>query len=80
MAGELDKNYEFEWHELKRLSNIEKHEIDFDDASIIFSYPSTVHIASQVPSQETRYLALGILNEKIIAVIYVRRGQAIRII
>ena len=50
----------YEWDERKRLSNVEKHGLDFFDVGIVFESP---HI--EVPSShgsEKRFLAVGTLE------------------
>lgn len=68
----------FEWDERKRLSNLEKHGLDFIDASAVFENP---HI--MVPSAyggEERFLAIGILEGRFVTVVYAMRSETIRVI
>ena len=69
----------FAWDERKRLSNLEKHGLDFFDVSAIFEAP---HIA--VPSahegEEERFLAIGVFEGRFVTVVYTIRSEAIRII
>lgn len=68
----------FEWDDNKRLANIEKHGYDFRVAVTIFE-----EAVVEVPHRrhdEDRILALGRLDNYVIAVVYTRRGQARRII
>ena len=68
----------FEWDINKRLANIEKHGYDFRVAVNIFE--DTVVEIPQRRNDEARILALGILNNHVIAVVYTWRGKARRII
>ncbi len=68
----------FEWDEKKRKSNLEKHGIDFADAIEIFAR-AHVDVASNHPG-EFRRESTGRLDDRIITVIYTRRGVAIRVI
>jgi uncharacterized DUF497 family protein len=43
---------DFEWNERKRLTNIEKHELDFEDADIVFENPHVVAAARMVAGEE----------------------------
>jgi uncharacterized DUF497 family protein len=68
---------EFEWHEEKRLANIEKHGIDFLDADIVFGGPHLVGFARTVEG-EARWMAVGMLDDVYVTVIFTPRGSTIR--
>ncbi|MCZ8148449.1 MAG: BrnT family toxin [Roseomonas sp.] len=70
---------EIEWDERKRLANIAKHGLDFEDADLVFEQPHLVGEARAV-GDETRHCAIGYVGEGLVAVIYTMRGEAIRII
>jgi hypothetical protein len=72
---------EFDWDEQKRKKNIEKHGIDFFDAAKIF-WGNTVQKVSkqEYNDSEERILATGKIGDDILTVVYVRRGNIIRII
>ncbi|MDA8253839.1 MAG: BrnT family toxin [Rhodospirillales bacterium] len=70
---------EFEWHEAKRLANIEKHGIDFLDADIVFGGPHLIGPARAVAG-EARWMAVGMLDDVYVTVIFTRRGNTIRLI
>ena len=70
----------FEWDESKRRSNIIKHGIDFSDATEVFYDPATYAFLSPQPSNERRYVAVGLMRGVLIAVIFTIRGDAARII
>lgn len=57
-----------EWNQGKRQINIEKHGIDFIDAIAIFDNPMLVMESSR--EDERRFLALGEMDGRVIAVIY----------
>jgi uncharacterized protein len=66
----------FTWDESKRLSNIDKHGIDFADICEEF-----FQSALTVPAKRERFKALGRLGAIVMAaVIFERRGDDIRII
>ena len=68
----------FEWDETKRRTTLEKHGLDFLDVIEVFATPYL-----DAPAQsdiEDRRLAIGVVNGIEIAVIYVMRGETIRII
>ena len=68
----------YEWDERKRLSNLEKHGLDFLDVGIVFESP---HI--EVPSShgsEKRFLAIGAIEGRFVTVVCTMRNDAIRVI
>jgi hypothetical protein len=69
---------EFEWDEKKRLFNIEKHGIDFLQVTQIFN--SLYVEENLLYREESRWRAIGIINDIEITVIYTKRKEAIRII
>ena len=71
---------QFEWDENKRLSNIEKHRIDFVDAIGIYRYFVSTVQDTRADYGEERYVSTGLLNDIEITVIYTPRGGKKRII
>lgn len=73
---------EFEWDEDKRLSNLDKHGVDFNRARMIWSGEVIDPAAERRVDDEIRRLALGTVGEGeiVIAVVYTDRGQVRRII
>lgn len=68
----------FEWDERKRQRNVERHGIDFEDAARIFEGPILTVRSDR--GSEVRYVALGLLDDVEIAVVYTVRSEACRII
>ncbi|MGA9642110.1 MAG: BrnT family toxin [Terriglobales bacterium] len=68
----------FEWDEGKRQANLAKHLIDFQDATHIFDGP--VFEKSERRHGEDRVVAIGLMQDIEIVVVYVTRGQHRRII
>ena len=73
--GGLD---DFEWDETKNQLNIKQHGIDFEDAATVFTKPLNVKRSDQ--NEEIRYLAIGLLEDIEITVVYTMRGDVCRII
>ncbi len=72
---------EFEWDPAKSASNVEKHGIDFQDAVRVFTDPrATTANVTRPEFGETRFKAVGIVNDEFMAVIYTDRGAVRRII
>lgn len=70
----------FEWNENKRQTNITKHGIDFMDAQKIFDYDTVTIEDNRFNYGEQRFIAIGLLNSKMIVVVYTERENIIRII
>lgn len=70
----------FEWDENKRLANARKHGIDFADAARIFEGEIIVIHDDRFDYGETRYVAFGLLNGRVIVVAYTERDEKIRLI
>jgi len=68
----------FEWDERKRESNLVKHHIDFQDARRIFDGP--VFERTESRRGEERVLAIGLMEDIEIVVVYVIRGNRRRLI
>ena len=71
---------EFEWDEQKRLSNLEKHGIDFIRACQIFEGFTVEFEDSRYDYGEERFIAIGEINGQILTVVCTYRGDAIRLI
>jgi uncharacterized DUF497 family protein len=69
----------FEWYELKRLENLDKHGIDFLDAKEIWQ-GEVLEVPSEQEHGEQRHIAYGVLEGRIIAVVFTWRGAARRLI
>ena len=69
---------EFEWDDDKNNKNAEKHGIDFETAAMIFAGERWEYISAR--HEEQRTVAIGILENRHIAVIYTMRSETIRII
>jgi len=70
----------FEWDENKRISNLEKHGLDFLDAYVLWDDVMVVVPDSRYEYGEGRYIALGKFYKRIVVCAYTLRGESIRII
>jgi uncharacterized DUF497 family protein len=68
----------FEWDENKNKANLSKHGYDFDDASQVLYEPVVLYRSDR--NNEERWIAVGSLNARLVAVIFARRAEIIRII
>ncbi len=69
---------EFEWHEPKRAINLEKHGIDFEDAIGIWAAPVATRRSAH--ATEARFITLGLLDGRVIVVVWTSRSQRRRLI
>jgi uncharacterized DUF497 family protein len=69
----------FAWDERKRLSNLEKHGLDFFDVSTVFEAPHII-VPSAHEGDEERFLAIGVFEGRFVTVVYTTRSKAMRII
>ena len=70
------------WDPGKAAANLDKHGIDFRDASTVFTDPLSTTFPSQDHSEsEARFLTIGeALNGELLVVAHTEHGQIIRII
>jgi len=71
---------QFEWDEQKRKANIRKHGFDFRDARKVFSSPMLVAPDDRYDYGEDRWIGIGMLEGRIVVVIFTERDDTIRII
>jgi uncharacterized DUF497 family protein len=68
----------FDWDEEKNILNRAKHGIDFDDAMEVFYGPIVSRRSDR--NNEERWIAVGYSENRLIAVVFTRRADSIRII
>jgi uncharacterized protein len=68
----------FEWDERKNELNIAKHRIDFEDA--IAAFDESLILRRSDRGTEERWIAIGYSDDRLIAVVFTRRADVIRII
>ena len=71
---------EFEWDIQKNRANIQKHGISFLSAARVFDGPTFKFIDDRRDYGETRYVAIGVVEEIEYYVVYAMRGARCRII
>ena len=69
----------FEWDETKRLSNLDKHGLDFQDAPLIFDGRPALHVPAK-HHEEPRFLSIAVIREKSFTVVWTWRESHRRII
>ncbi len=73
---------EFEWDPRKAAASLAKHEVSFEEAATVFGDPLGRIVADpRHSSEEERFVLLGLSQDQhLLAVMYVERGETIRII
>jgi uncharacterized protein len=69
----------FEWDENKRRSTLGKHYLDFWDGPKVLSGPC-LRMAAKTVKGEIREMAIGMLDDVCVTIIYTRRGSVTRLI
>jgi uncharacterized DUF497 family protein len=71
----------FEWDEAKAAANLIKHEMTFDFASAVFvAEPRLDMDVTRLGQNEDRRKAVGLVNGRLLAVVYTLRNERVRII
>ena len=71
---------DFEWGEVKRLSNLEERGVDFRDAALIFEGTVIAKEDMRDNYAEQRFRAVGQVDNEYYVVAYTWRGSVLRII
>ena len=68
---------DFEWDDAKRTNTMEKHGVDFADAPLLWSSPMVVAQDNRKDYGEPRFVALGVVNGRVMVVVYTQRGSGV---
>lgn len=71
---------ELRWHEAKREENLRKHGSDFRDAWQVFAGPTLTFGDDRFHYREERFVTLGFLSGRAVALVHTESAEAIRII
>lgn len=71
---------QLEWDENKNAANIEQHDIDFNDARMIFDHPILKKVDRRKDYGEERWVALSMLHQVVVFMVYTHRQEKIRVI
>ena len=71
----------FEWDKKKNEINLQKHEISFEDAELIFDGPVLASEDKRHSHAEVRIISIGEIKKvAVVIVVHTKRGENIRII
>jgi uncharacterized DUF497 family protein len=74
-------NLEFEWDEAKNTANITKHGVGFAIARYIFNDVFAIErLDDRQDYGEDRYVITGMVEARLVSVVYTMRGEVVRII
>jgi uncharacterized protein len=68
------------WDEVKRLSNLLDHEIDFVDAQAVFEGPTFTYPDNRYAYRERRFITLGLLKGIPVSIAHTETDEEIRVI
>ena len=72
---------EFEWDEVKRRINIQKHGIDFRSVVEAFDSPMVYALDPRLGYGEDRWIGIGLARGRLLTIVYTeRKSDSIRII
>lgn len=71
---------DFEWDDAKRLSNLQKHGIDFIDIPPVFDGDILTVEDARYSYGEQRFVTFGLLQDRVVAVVHTERETRIRLI
>ena len=80
VLGRYNKMMTCEWDENKRLSNLQKHKIDFMGAEEIFDAYTISFEDEREGYGEQRFITFGLLQSRVVSVVHTERNENIRII
>ena len=70
----------FEWDETKRLENLNKHGLDFQDVHFVFENETYSEIDDRFSYGELRYYTIGLMNGITVVVSHTETTDMVRVI
>jgi uncharacterized DUF497 family protein len=70
----------FIWDESKRISNINKHDLDFELTYLVFEQDTFTFEDNRIAYNERRFVTLRLLNGIVVVVVHTETGDVIRVI
>jgi len=61
----------FEWDDAKNRENVQRHGIDFADATEVFSHPMLTRLDDRRDYGEDRWIGIGLMKNTVAVVVYV---------
>jgi uncharacterized DUF497 family protein len=70
----------FTWDEAKRLTNLEKHGLDFAEAEIVFRGVTFSFEDDRFEYGENRFISIGMLGSAVVVIAHTEQDEEIRVI
>ena len=70
----------FFWDESKRISNLNKHDLDFALTYLVFEQDTFTFEDNRITYNERRFVTLGLLNGIVVVVVHTETDGVIRVI
>lgn len=71
----------YEWDESKRRANLEKHNLDFADAYLVYENPLKITLEAVSDTEERSMdIALVQVHDRVLVLVYTLRGKNVRCI
>ena len=71
---------QFIWDESKRISNLNKHELDFALTYLLFEHDTFTFEDNRITYNERRFVTLRLLNGIVVVVVHTETDDVIRVI
>jgi uncharacterized DUF497 family protein len=68
-----------EWDEAKAAADLNKHQISFADAACVVDDPGLCFVTDPGLYQEQRFIAIGLVNARLIAAIYTSKPSPMQL-
>lgn len=70
----------FEWDDEKNEANLRKHGIRLDSTIELFADDTAVDLDTYAGNDGARFVRVGVLDDRLLAVVYTVRGDTVRLI
>ena len=70
----------FEWDEVKRATNLDKHGLDFKFAHLVFAGDTFTFEDNRMAYSEQRFVTLGLLDGTVVVLVHTETSDEIRVI
>jgi uncharacterized DUF497 family protein len=70
----------YEWDENKRISNLKKHGLNFEEVKYVFESSPSITLNSKGNYGEERFFTIGLLANVVVVIVHTKRNETTRII
>jgi uncharacterized DUF497 family protein len=76
----MESVMKFEWDEVKRATNLDKHGLDFELAHLVFASDTFTFEDNRMAYDEQRFVTLGLLDGIVAVLVHTETDDEIRVI